>query len=99
MDSLKCGRKLAGDDANMRQTLERLHGLFVNAPDLGSLIDPMSVPVRERMFTPDFEQGSASLGRSASEERGLTIRSQQSLGVPPWEWHVPPRCWLASTPW
>ena len=53
---LEVWTRLAGDDANMRQTLERLHGLFANAPDLGSLIDPMSVPVRERMFTPDFEK-------------------------------------------
>ena len=53
---LKVWTKLAGDDANMRQTLNRLHGLFVNGPDLGSLVDPMNVPVRERMFTPDFEK-------------------------------------------
>ena len=32
--------RLADTDANMKQTLERLHGLFVNAPDLGSLINP-----------------------------------------------------------
>ena len=48
--------KIAGDDVNMRQTLERLHGLFANAPDLGSLIDPTSVPTREWMFTPDFSK-------------------------------------------
>ena len=39
----------------MRQTLERLHGLFVNGPDLGSLVDPMNVPVQERMFTPRLQ--------------------------------------------
>ena len=60
--------KLAGDDANMRQTLERLHGLFVNAPDLGSLIDPMSVPVRERMFTPDFEKVAPLLRDALANE-------------------------------
>ena len=47
---------LAGDDANMRRTLERLHELFANAPDIGSLIDPLNVPVRERMFTPNFDK-------------------------------------------
>ena len=47
-------RKLGGDDANLRQSLERLHGMFVNAQDLGSLINPMDVPVRGCMFTPGF---------------------------------------------
>ena len=66
---LESWAKIAGDDANMRQTLERLHGLFVNAPDLGSLIDPMSVPIRERMFTPDFSK-VAPLLEGALARRG-----------------------------
>ena len=53
---LEVWTRLAGDDANMRRTLEKLHELFANAPDLGSLIDPLNVPVRERMFTPDFDK-------------------------------------------
>ena len=61
--------KIAGDDANMRQTLERLHGLLVNAPDLGSLIDPMSVPIRQRMFTPDFSKVAPLLEGSLARER------------------------------
>ena len=61
--------KLAGDDANMRQTLERLHGLFVNAPDLGSLIDPMSVPIRDRMFTPGFGKVAPLLEGALAKER------------------------------
>ena len=66
---LEVWTKLAGDDANMRQTLERLHGLFVNAPDLGSLVDPMNVPVRERMFTPDFGKVAPLLEGALAKER------------------------------
>lgn len=46
--------KLAGDDQNLRYALERLYELFKQAQDLGSLIDPASVPLRDRMFAPDF---------------------------------------------
>ena len=60
---------IAGDDVNMRQTLERLHGLFANAPDLGSLIDPMSVPIRDRMFTPDFGKVAPLLEGALAQER------------------------------
>ena len=66
---LEVWTRLAGDDANMRRTLERLHGLFVNASDLGSLIDPMSVPIRERMFTPDFGRVAPLLEGALSKER------------------------------
>ena len=66
---LESWAKIAGDDANMRQTLERLHGLFVNAPDLGSLIDPMSVPIRERMFTPDFGKVAPLLEGALAKEK------------------------------
>ena len=77
--------KLAGDDANMRQTLERLHGLFVNAPDLGSLIDPMSVPIRERMFTPDFGKVAPLLEGALANERAddpvAAVFGSAALGV------------------
>ena len=66
---LEAWTRLARDDANMRQALERLHGMFVNAPDLGSLIDPASVPVRERMFAPDFERVGPLLERALARER------------------------------
>ena len=66
---LEVWAKLAGDDANMRQTLERLHGLFANAPDLGSLINPTDVPVRDRMFTPDFAKVAPLLEGALSKEK------------------------------
>ena len=66
---LEVWTQLAGDDANMRQTLERLHELFANAPDLGSLIDPLNVPVRERMFTPDFGKVAPLLEGALAKEK------------------------------
>ena len=66
---LEVWTRLAGGDANIRQTLERLHGLFVNAPDLGSLINPTDVPVRERMFTPDFGKVAPLLEGALAKER------------------------------
>ena len=60
--------KLACDDVNMRQTLERLHGIFMNAPDSGSLIDPRNVPIREQMFTPDFRKVSPLLKEALAKE-------------------------------
>ncbi len=77
--------KLAGDDANMRQTLERLHGLFVNAPDLGSLIDPTGAPVRERMFTPGFEKVAPlleeALVRETADDPVAAVFGSAALGV------------------
>ena len=77
--------KLARDDANMRQTLERLHGIFVNAPDLGSLIDPTVVPVRERMFTPDFEKVAPlleeALVRETADDPVAAVFGSAALGV------------------
>ena len=77
--------KIAGDDANMRQTLGRLHGLFVNAPDLGSLVDPMNVPVRERMFTPDFGKIAPlledALAKETDDDPVAAVFGSAALGV------------------
>ena len=82
---LEVWTRLAGDDTNMRQTLDRLHGLFVNAPDLGSLIDPMSVPIRERMFTPDFSKVAPLLEGALAKERAedpvAAVFGSAALGV------------------
>ena len=82
---LEVWTKLAGDDANMRQTLERLHGLFINAPDLGSLINPTEVPVRERMFTPDFGRVSPLLKEALANETAndpvAAVFGSAALGV------------------
>ena len=77
--------KLAGDDASMRWNLERLHGLFVNAPDLGSLIDPLKVPVRERMFTPDSGRVSPllenALAKETADDPVAAVFGNAALGV------------------
>lgn len=61
--------KLAGADPDLRHTLERLFQLFKDAPDLGSLINPSDVPIRERMFAPDFAKVQPLLERALAKER------------------------------
>ncbi len=82
---LEVWTRLAGDDANMRQTLERLHGLFVNASDLGSLINPTDVPVHERMFTPDFEKVAPllkdALSKESADDPVAAVFGNAALGV------------------
>ena len=53
--------RLGADDADLRYALERLYGLFRDAPDVGSLIDPGYVSLQDRMFNPDFEKVSPLL--------------------------------------
>ena len=82
---LETWTRLAGKDANMRQTLDRLHRLFVNAPDLGSLIDPANVPIKYRMFTPEFERVSPLLKDALSKETAgdpvTAVFGSAALGV------------------
>ena len=82
---LETWAKIAGDDANMRQTLERLHGLFVNAQDLGSLINPTEVPVRDRMFAPDSEKVASLLeeavAREVTDDPVAAVFGSAALGV------------------
>ena len=66
---LEAWKKLAKGDGNMERILERLHGMFVNAPDLGSLISPSNVPVEERMFAPDFEAVAPLLENALEKEK------------------------------
>ena len=48
--------RLAGDDVNLRMTLERLYELFKDAPDLGSLINPSYLSARDHMFLRDYTE-------------------------------------------
>ena len=77
--------RLAGDDDNMRQSLKRLHGMFANAPDLGSLINPADVPVRERMFTPDFARIAplleSALAKESTSDPVAAVFGRAALGV------------------
>ena len=82
---LEAWRKLADGDENMERTLEQLRGLFVNAPDLGSLIDPTSVPVRDRMFAPDFGKVSPllqdALAKETADDPVAAVFGSAALGV------------------
>ena len=82
---LEAWRKLADGDENMERTLEQLRGLFVNAPDLGSLIDPTSVPVRERMFAPDFGKVSPllqdAMAKETADDPVAAVFGSAALGV------------------
>lgn len=60
--------KLAGDDEQLCTAMERLYYLFCNAPDLGSLINPADVPLKDRMFTPDYTQVAPFLERALGKE-------------------------------
>ena len=64
---LEAWTRLAVGDANMERTLKRLRELFVNAPDMGSLIDPMNVPVRGANVHARLWQGCASSAGCAGE--------------------------------
>jgi hypothetical protein len=66
---LETWTRLAGDDVNLRQTLERHYHLFRNAPELGSLINPNDVPLRDRMFSADYAQVEPLLARALAKER------------------------------
>lgn len=66
---LESWTRRAGGDINMERTLKRLYELFADAQDLGSLIDPMNVPVPERMFTPDFGKVAPLLQDALAKEK------------------------------
>ncbi len=65
---LETWTRLAGDDVNLRMTLERHYHLFRNAPDLGSLINPNDVPLRDRMFSADYALVEPLLARALAKE-------------------------------
>jgi hypothetical protein len=67
---------LAGGDREMEAALLRLHRLFEQAPDLGSLIDPERVareegtrPYGESLFAPTWDEISEKLDRALATVR------------------------------
>jgi hypothetical protein len=66
---LKTWTALASDNGSLRITLERLYHLFRNAPDLGSLISPADIPLRDRMFIPSFAPVEPILAQALSKGR------------------------------
>jgi hypothetical protein len=59
--------RLAGDDANMADALDRLYDLFQDAPELGSLIDPRSA-AGDGLWAVDPEELLAKLDRALQRE-------------------------------
>ena len=58
---------LAAGDGTLEYTLERLYELFKDAPDLGSLINPLQVQLRDRMFTAEYEEVAELLQRALAK--------------------------------
>lgn len=73
--------ELAGDDERLRSSLERLYDLFYNAPTLGSLIDPTSVPLDERMFSADYDEVAPLLERILQREQSHDDPAAAVLGA------------------
>jgi len=61
--------RLAGEDARLAETLERLYYLFRDAPTLGSLINPAAVPLQQRLFSVDYAEVEPLLKRALSKRR------------------------------
>jgi len=61
--------RLADSDTNLRFALERLHGLFRQAPDLGSLMNPSALPANERMFVADYLRVAPILDQALEREQ------------------------------
>ncbi len=70
---LDAWRRLARGDINLRETLEQLHGLFAEAPTLGSLIDPRRLVGSQGMFAPRWEEVERALDQltDADEETAI----------------------------
>ncbi len=61
--------QLANGDTRLEETLRRLHALFRDAPDLGSLIDPSRVTGASELLAADFEEAEALLEKALKRER------------------------------
>jgi len=73
--------KLSGDDSRLRAGLERLYGLFKNAPDLGSLINPANLSAADRMFVADYEQVAPVLEQALARERNAADPVAEVFGA------------------
>ena len=61
--------RLGRGDMRLEETLRRLHALFRNAPDLGSLIDPSRVSQDLSLEVADFEETETLLDKALACER------------------------------
>ena len=58
----------SGQAVRIQTSLTRLHGLFKDAPTLGSLIDPSHIPLNERLFSADYDAVLPVLERALGRE-------------------------------
>ena len=65
--------------APLRNSLGALHDLFVQAPVLGSLIDPRAV--QADLFQPDYESVSAVLGALLDREGGNDEQTERAVAA------------------
>jgi hypothetical protein len=68
---------LAGGDTDMEAMLRRLHAVFHDAPDLGSLIDPMRIAQEEGIFAIEWDKVGPLL------EAALNTRTPEHLNTDP----------------
>ena len=79
--------RLAGDSSTgseqavrLQTSLTRLHGLFKDAPTLGSLIDPSHIPMNERLFSADYDAVLPVLEQALSREQRADDPASAVLG-------------------
>src|SRR5262249_54381943 len=60
---------LAEGDRDMEAMLRRLHQVFRNAPDLGSLIDPVRISKEEGIFALEWDKVGPLLESALAKER------------------------------
>lgn len=73
--------KLAEGNYALETALNRLYHLFKNAPDLGSLINPGDIPLRDRMFISDYSQVEPLVQKALKKEQNKDDPSAAIFGA------------------
>jgi hypothetical protein len=73
--------KLTGDDPRLQAALERLYNLFRDSSDLGSLINPSSLPERDRMFIANYEEVAPILEKALKKEHFIDDPAAEIFGA------------------
>jgi hypothetical protein len=92
--------RLAGDDANMADALDRLYDLFQDAPELGSLIDPRAA-AGEGLWAVDPDELLAKLDRAlqleVSADPAAAVFGAAAAGTAKAAALLTSRYWLVAT--
>lgn len=92
--------RLAGDDANMRDALDRLYDLFQDAPELGSLIDPRAA-AGEGIWRVDVDQLldrlDQALARETESDPAAAVFGDAAKGTAKAARLLADRYWLVAT--